>query len=108
MLFDSGPRWPRPVSSDPPWVRPMVGTSKWSCGLAQIVEMFHADAATLARVLPHLVDRDDVLMLVAPRVPDEDGEGADQAEDREPPDVPDDREAADRGEEGADDARSAC
>ena len=51
-----------------------------------------------------LLDRDDMLMLVAPRVPDEDREGADQAEDREPPDVPDDGEAADRGEEGDDHA----
>ena len=39
-------------------------------------------------------------MLVLPGVPDEHREGADQAEDREPPDVPDHREAADRGEEG--------
>ena len=49
-----------------------------------------------------LFDRDDMLMLVAPRIPDEDREGADQAEDRQPPDVPDDGEAAERGEEGDD------
>ena len=101
MLFDSGPRWPRPVSSEPPWVRPMAGASlPSSCRLAQLVEVFHADAAPLARVRPDLLDGDDMLMLVAPGVPDEDREGADQAEDREPPDVPDDGEAADRGEEG--------
>ena len=91
--------------------RALVGQANGRCfarrghvGLAQLVKMFHADAAALAGVRPDLFDGDDVLMLVAPGVPDEDREGADQAEDREPPDVPDDREAADRGEEGADDA----
>ena len=74
----------------------------WSCRLAQLVKVFHADAAPLAGVLPDLIDRDDMLMLVLPCIPDEDREGADEAEDRQPPDVPDNREAADRGEEGAD------
>ena len=57
--------------------------------------MFHPDPAALAGVCPDLVHRDDMLMLVLPSVPDEHGERADEAENREPPDVPDDREAAD-------------
>src|SRR3954447_12945917 len=73
-----------------------------SCRLAQFLEMFHADAAPLTRIGPHLLDRNYVLMLVLPGIPDQDGEGADQTEDRQPPDVPDDREAADGGEEGDD------
>ena len=82
------------------------GSGRWlvlqrsSCRLAYRVEVFHADAAPLARIRPDLLDRDDMLMLVLPGVPDENGEGADQPEDGEPPDVPDDGEAADRGEEG--------
>src|SRR6476660_1524507 len=81
--------------------RPVL-RSRSSYGLAQFVKMFHADAAALAGIRPDLFDRNDVLMLVAPGIPDEDREGADEAEDRQPPDVPDDRESADRGEEGAD------
>src|SRR3954471_16216842 len=54
-----------------------------SCRLAQFLEMLHADAAALTRIGPHLLDRDYVLMLVLPRVPDQDREGADQTEDRE-------------------------
>ena len=65
--------------------------------------MFHADAAALARIGPHLFDGNYVLMLVLPGVPDQDREGADQTDDREPPDIPDNCEAAHGGEEGDDD-----
>src|SRR5947209_14794993 len=75
---------------------------RWSYRLAQIVKVFHANAAALAGVCPDLLEGDDVLMLVTPGIPDEDRERADQADDREPPDVPDDREPADRREERAD------
>jgi len=51
-----------------------------------------ADTAALAGVGDDLLKRDDMLVLVAPCVPDEYGEGADQADDDEPPDVPDERE----------------
>src|SRR5436305_12454250 len=57
-----------------------------SCRLAQILEMLHADAAPLTRIRPHLLDRNYVLMLVLPGVPDQNSEGADQTDDREPPD----------------------
>src|SRR3954447_18873384 len=55
---------------------------RWSYGLAQIVKMFHANAAALAGVCTDLLDGDDVLMLVTPGIPDEDRERADQADDR--------------------------
>src|SRR3954470_3206372 len=74
-----------------------------SCRLAQFLEMFHADAPPLTCVGPHLLDWDYVLMLVLPGVPDQDREGANQTDDRQPPDVPDDGEAADGGEESDDD-----
>src|SRR3954451_14616684 len=64
-----------------------------SCRLGQILGMFLADAPPLTRVGPHLLYRDHMLMLVLPGVPDQDREGADQTEDREPPDIPDDCEA---------------
>ena len=75
-----------------------------SCRLAQICGgvPFECDAARAH--CPGPPRRDDVLMLVAPGVPDEDCKGADEAEDREPPDVPDEGKAADRSEEGDDDA----
>src|SRR6185312_13417047 len=72
--------------------------------LAQILEVFLTDAPPLARILPHLFDRDHMLMLVAPCVPDEDGERADEPEDGQPPDVPDDCKSADGCEESADHA----
>jgi hypothetical protein len=50
--------------------------------LAQFVEVFHSNAPPLARIRPDFLDGNDMLMLVAPRIPDEDGESADQPEDR--------------------------
>src|SRR4249919_4155265 len=63
------------------------GSGRWpvlqrsSCRLAYRVEVLHANAAPLARIGPDLLDRDDMLMLVLPGIPDENGEGADQPED---------------------------
>src|SRR6185369_7948044 len=92
---------PTTNASGQPWVLRF----RRSYGLAQGVKVLHPDSAAFARIVTDFFDGNDMLMLVAPRVPDEDGEGADQAENGKPPDVPDDGEAADCRKEGDDDSR---
>ena len=106
----AGPRWPRPVSSEPPWVRPTAGASAhgrhvdwlrlWRCSM-RMRRRSRAFARTSSTGMMCSCSSRQAYQTKI-------GEGADQAEDRQPPDVPDDREAADRGEEGARSRRSAC
>src|SRR5260370_22507992 len=76
-----------------------------SCSFGSLPAQYRVTLRPIATVdACDFVCRKGILVVVAPREHDEGGEGAERARGDHPPDMPDQREAHDGGEERADEA----